>query len=193
MVPFLCDDLHRMVRGLLKRFVNPDILNDANTVTKLLKLDVDDSSTHVSYKKIDVGFPAEDDLRQLGSKVSSRQVMDFRMKCKSFVQTTVKKILLKAPIKYALVRNLSCLDPRCMATERDTSITKMRNVLKLLVESNRVQGGMAMCDDLIREFTDFVDVVVPMNLALFKNFDPHDSDARVDQLLSNFLANQPAY
>ena len=193
MVPFLCDDLHRMVKGLLQRFVKPDILNDANTVQKLLKLDVEDTATHVSYKKIDVGFAAEDDLRQLGSKVSSRQVMDFRMNCKSFVQTTVKKILLKAPIKYALVRNLSCLDPRCMATERDASVTKMRNVLKLLVENNRVQGGMAMCDDLMREFTDFVDVVVPMNLALFKNFDPHDSDARVDQLLSNFLANQPAY
>ena len=51
-----------------------------------------------------------------------------------------------------------------------------------------------MCDDLMREFTDFVDVIVPMNLALFKNFDPHDNtDARMDQLLSNFLANQPAY
>ena len=34
----------------------------------------------------------------------------------------------------------------------------------------------------------FVDVVVPMNLALFKDFDPRDSDARVDQLLSNFLS-----
>ena len=138
MVPFLCEDLHRMVRGLLQRFVKPDILNDANTVQKLLKLDVDDTATHVSYKKIDVGFAAEDDLRQLGSKVSSRQVMDFRMNSISFVQTTVKKILLKAPIKYALVRNLSCLDPRCLATERNASITKMRNVLKLLGETTEL-------------------------------------------------------
>ena len=86
MVPFLCDDLHCMVRGLLQRFVKPDILNDANTVQKLLKLDVDDTATHVSYKKVDVDSAAEDVLRQL--KVSSRQVMDFRMNCKSFVQTT---------------------------------------------------------------------------------------------------------
>ena len=86
MVPFLCDDLHRMIRGLLQRFVKPDILNDVNTVQKLLKLDVDDTATHVLYKKVDVDFAAEDILRQL--KVSSRKVMDSRMNCKSFVQTT---------------------------------------------------------------------------------------------------------
>ncbi len=102
MVPFLCDDLHRMIRGLLQRFVKPDILNDANTVQKLLKLDVDDTATHVSYKKVDVGFAAEDVLRHL--KVSSRQAMDFRMNCKSFVQTTEDD-----SVKYTLVQSTSAV------------------------------------------------------------------------------------
>ena len=43
----------------MRRFVKKDVLSEASTADKLVKLDVTDKSIHVNYKKIDIGFLTE--------------------------------------------------------------------------------------------------------------------------------------
>jgi len=40
--------------------------------------------------------------------------MQFKLECKDFLVTIVKKIMDKSPLKFALAWNLSFLDPREM-------------------------------------------------------------------------------
>ena len=38
MVPFLCDDMQRMLRGLMQRFIKADMMKETNTLRKLMKI-----------------------------------------------------------------------------------------------------------------------------------------------------------
>ena len=83
-----------------------------------MKLDLDKKKGHADYmyKKIDIGFNAKTSLKELTDKkkVGDKAVLEFRMECKQFLLTIVKKLLTKAPILYSLVRNLSAFDSREM-------------------------------------------------------------------------------
>ena len=197
MVPFLCDDLHRMIRGLLQRFMKTDVLKEADTIQKLLQVPfcAEDKKEYLPHKKVDVGFVAQEQLKQLikGKRASERGVMEFRMNCRGFLEKTTKKIMDKAPIKYSLIRNMSCLNPRFLATDREAALSKMKSILIYLAGIHLLRGGMDACDDLMREFTEFVDTVVAANSASFKSFDHQAKDSQVDTFLHDCMATSPAY
>ena len=109
--------------------------------------------------------------------------MEFRMNCQGFLEKTTKKIMDKSPIKYSLIRNMSCLNPRFLATDREAALSKMKSILKYLAGIHLLRGGMDACDDLMREFTEFVDTVVAANIASFKSFDHQAKDSQVDTFL----------
>ena len=70
------------------------------------------------------------------------------------MQELVKRITAKAPINYALVRNLTCLDPRKMATDSDACTAKMKRVLSVMVQNRRLSNNE--CDTIMGEFSDFL-------------------------------------
>ncbi len=82
---------------------------------KLLRIDEDDSSNHLSHSKIDIGLKSE--ARIKAAKVSERQILEYRLQSKSFLIKTLKKMKQKCPIVYTLVRNMSSLDPVEMEKE----------------------------------------------------------------------------
>ena len=84
-VPFLCGDLDILVRGLCQRFIKKSVLEEASTTAQLSRLQVDDANTHLPHAKIDAGFCADKNLKELAAadaKVSERDRMAFRMECK---------------------------------------------------------------------------------------------------------------
>ena len=88
-------------------------------------------------------------------------------------------------MKYSLVRNLSCLDPRELVTSKDMCLEKMKKVVHALVNANRVRGGASACDDVLSQFDEFISVTVASN--------PNETNARVDELLHKFMANNQHY
>lgn len=46
------------LRDLLRRFIRRDVVDSANTVTKLLGIDLDSRELHVQATVVDVGFAA---------------------------------------------------------------------------------------------------------------------------------------
>lgn len=65
MLPFICEDMHRMIRGLMQRFIKSPFLKEAPTVVKLMKIDPSKKENHCDVKKIDVGFVTENILKDL--------------------------------------------------------------------------------------------------------------------------------
>ena len=66
-----------------------------------------------SYTEIDIGFVAENFLKEAKSKkvVSDKGILEFKLQCKEVIVVLLSKLLAKTPLNYDLVLCLSCLDP----------------------------------------------------------------------------------
>ena len=69
-----------------------------------------------------------------------------------------------------MVRDLSFLDPRKMATEPDAFVVKLKTILIKLANYRRVKDGD--CDVILHEFQEFLDNVVVINRTRFIDFQP---------------------
>lgn len=111
---------------MLIRFIKSEKLEQLNEET-LAKLDVTNKDFHVTYSNVEVVFSSEKALKQkssyTGKQASEKEVLDFRMNCKNFLISLLKKILLKCPVSYPLVRYyLSCFSPVRMVSAKEESI-----------------------------------------------------------------------
>ena len=102
------------------------------------QVDVNKTDNLCNYTKVDVGFSANRLVRDLMAKknISDKQLMDFHMECRSFLQAVVRKLLAKSPLDYKLVKYLSVFDPRRMAADDQLDVNKLllRNLLQHFVE-----------------------------------------------------------
>ena len=186
MVVFLGNDLGNLIRALMRRFVKDDILTAASTDEKLMKIDIDDKKNHKAYKQIDVGFSTEKELKAAVKKgdVSEKQVMEFRIDCRKFLMSTLKKILIKCPLIYSLVRNMSALDPREMANNHSGCAEKMKKVLNVLVNASKIKEQT--CDDILQEYASFLDRIPVIGSNFFLSFSPKTQ--RIDEFFVNHMS-----
>ncbi|XP_070554389.1 uncharacterized protein [Ptychodera flava] len=191
MMPFLADDLHRLLTGLLKRFVKGDVIEASGSLAKIVKLDLQDKKIYTSYSKVDLGFSSELELRKVKSQssVSDRQVMQLRMECRDFLVKTATKLIEKSPLKYPMTRAMSCLDPRQLASSKDDCLRKMKRILTVFVEAGQMTGGASACDEVLRQFEEFVDTVVASNHSTFQEYNPYEN--RLDELLYQSMETNP--
>ena len=86
MMPFIAEDRHRLLSGIVKRFVKEDV--DTSSINKLMQLDPKDKKIHRNYSKVDLGFAADQELKKIKSPatgtsvVSDRQIMELRLQCR---------------------------------------------------------------------------------------------------------------
>jgi hypothetical protein len=85
--------------------------------------------------------------------ISELQALEIRNETKKFLVAMVQKILEKSPIKYRLVRNLSCLDPAILCRDPEHAVSRFKRVLHALLEANRVRRDHV--DDLVESFSNF--------------------------------------
>ena len=181
---FLHRDLEKLLRNQMKRFVKKEVLDENSSASQMVLLKVD-SSVQVTYGKVDVGFAATLRIKELVStkKVSERDAMDFKMKSKQCLATAVAKIQEKCPLKYSMTRNLSCLDPVCLAKDRKDCATRFKRILNKLVDLNQIRENQ--CDRIQREYETFLDDTVAKNASCFLDYDY--SEERIDMFLGKYL------
>ena len=139
----------------------------------------------MDYLKIDVGFVVQQMLKEKSSKLSERQILQFRVECKGFLARTVAKLLDKTPINCRLVRSMmSCLDPRLMALQKEACVTKMKRILEIFVEACSLKS--ADCDEVMYQFGQFLGHCA--GESDFKDFDPSEPTSRVDKLFYEHMA-----
>lgn len=193
MVCFLATDLSTVLRNLVRRFIKDDLLSEATKVEKLMLVDVEEKSNYKSYKKVDVGFCTENALKDArvkaqkeGSSLSDKQLMAFRCECRSFVIAIVRKMILKCPLSYSLVRNMVALDPREMAANPNNCREKFKRILTVLVNSNKVRAEN--CDNVLQQYSNFLDSVPVIGSGVFSSFNPNVH--RVDEFFSTHMSGE---
>ena len=154
LLPFLAYDLGQLLKTLLSRFIkNENVLVSAY---KIATFDVSQKEFHKSTNNVNIGFLTESKLKECKRVVSVKEksIIQFRQECKEFLVKLVAKLLLKCPLKYSLVRNFGCLDPKQMGSNKEKSTKKLNTVLKILVQAKRV--GAEDCDRIISQYSDFI-------------------------------------
>ncbi|KAL2098320.1 hypothetical protein ACEWY4_007527 [Coilia grayii] len=189
MLPFLCGDMVKLIKGLMGRFVVATHLQEASSPLKLLEVPFQDSTLHKNASQIDIGFAADTNLKQVQSskKVSERQALEVRLDCKRLLITLLEKLLKKAPLQHSLVRNMQCLDPAHMARSKEQCVKQMTRMLHTLVQSKHIDEGV--CDDALREFREVCDMASCQ--ANFRDFDR--KMGRVDTLLFEAVGRKAAF
>ena len=90
-----------------------EALAEVTSTAKLVQLDLTKSSLHKNTSDVDIGFVANKLLLDLKRKkmISEKDCKPVRDDTKTFLIALVKKLLLKAPIRFGLVRILAWLHP----------------------------------------------------------------------------------
>jgi len=141
MMAFMHDDVAHVLHCLLQRFVKKSILQDADTSSKLIKIDLASKATIMSYKDVDIGVGAVKWLAT--SKSSDLAKMEFRMQCITFMKTAATKNIERSPLKYSMVRSFACLAPQNILHNRTTSEKRMSDLLQKLYEGNQISSVVA--------------------------------------------------
>ena len=184
-------DLYELLKGLMNRVVKADVMTTAVNALKICEVKIADAANQLHYKKMDIGFSADKMLQKLvKDKIcSERQDMEFRQSAKAFVVAIVSRLLTKCPLTYTLVRNMPFLDPRLMASKKEDCQSKLKRVLTVLVEANRVDERD--CDDILHQYRNYLDEIQTADISVFSNFKP--SESRIDTLLYQTMGNNGDY
>ena len=160
MLPFLADDMKKLVLDILERFWG-DNLQKVQTVSQLFLLTSDllDSKKHKDPTDIDVGYIANCELRNLkkAEKISMKTVYKVKLEAKEFMIKFISKLLEKAPIRYGLVRYLSWLKPSCIIKDSSAAKESLKQCLDYIVQRKRLNKDDV--DSVIRQYGDFVTAI----------------------------------
>ena len=181
MIPFLPTDLTSVLRGLMRKFIKHCVMEEADT-EELLRVNVEDKANHLTYSKIDIGFKAEDKLKE--AKVSERQTMEFRLQCKDFLLHTVKKMKEKSPLVYSLVRNMASLNPNVMAKDRTLARERFKKVLRSTITTKTLNEADA--EDVLQQYNEFLDNINVIGSEMFTGFNQYSD--RVDDFFMQHMA-----
>ncbi len=157
LLPFLAEDIFKMIRGLMKRFVAQDHLDCITEASKLIKFDLTNCKHLKDPAMIEIGFVTKTviaDLKKSG-KLTDKDILVFRLDCRKFLQAAVTKLLTKSPVTFALVRNMTCLNPEMMMKDIKTSIQSFHSLVKILVNNGRIDPNQ--CDALAKSYKAFLE------------------------------------
>jgi phosphatidate phosphatase APP1 len=135
MAPFLYEDLTMMLRTIMTRFIKKEVLEAEKLSSQLVKIDVKQKDVHRSYKEVDIGVAAKRAITV--SKMSDREILQFRMQCIDFLVAMSSKLMEKSPLRYTLTRAISCLVPQTLQNCRSVSEARMDKLTEILYETQK--------------------------------------------------------
>lgn len=139
MVPFLYEDLGLLLKNLYGIILKSDVVEEADTPAKLMKVDIE--ANLCSTKSINLGVATSAALKK--SSMSDLQQLRFRQDCKVFVKGTVDKIIERSPLKYPLTRAASSLSPSVICRSKKLAEQRMGQLVQQLYDSGHIKAKSA--------------------------------------------------
>jgi hypothetical protein len=150
MAPFLYDDIAHLLRVVLKRFVKKSVMEHADTVSKLMKIDISKGENKCNYKEVDIVVGATKALAE--AKASDSERLSFRMDCLKFLSAVAGKIVVRSPMKYRMVRAISCLVPSNIISSPTLADGRMKDLVQILYDTGNITAIEA--DRCKSQYTD---------------------------------------
>ena len=181
MGPFLAEELEKIIRQLCAKFIRKEVLKNASTTSRLLKVDVTAVENQVSADTVDLGYGIKYELQQLKSKkkVTDAQILNIKRDAKQFLSALCAHQLECSPLNFVVTRCLVALSPVYMAESSEEARVYFNKLLMKLVSRKKVTADMA--DKAKLQYTDFLEKVVKENRDSFLAFN------KVTDRLDTFL------
>jgi hypothetical protein len=169
MSPFLFDEMSQVLRTTLTRIVRSAKMGDSSTA--MLNLNLDDTSNLKASKRIDIGFSAGRELIAIinQKKATELEVDTFRQDCREFLKNTAKKIIQRCPIRYPIVKAISCISPSLISCKTDIAKARMQKLLNILVDSRNLSSNQA--ESCHRQFNELCEKSTTDLSDCFKSWD----------------------
>ncbi|XP_063243684.1 uncharacterized protein LOC134542976 [Bacillus rossius redtenbacheri] len=176
MAPFLHTELTNILMSLMKHFVKPETISSKS----IASIDLSKSEALLHAKKVDVGYGTRDALRRIDS-VKEIDILSFKQDCRTILQTTCKKIIIKSPLKFKLAKGITCCDPQMIVKSPQIAEQRLQMSLEVFVENYWLSGLEAQ-----KIHSNFKEVFQsPEMLADLKNF--RRKESRLDEFWTNFV------
>ena len=184
MAPFLGSSLKEMSMALMGRFLKKEVLEKADTFTKLSSVDPANAQNQKHPKKVDLGFAAQDTLKKISEKktASEPRILAFKNDCVEFLSAIVSKLLEKCPLKYPLVNYLVSVVPQKLVSPSAESVAKFEKFLQILLNGN--WRSAEACDEVLAQFKAFVIEMKQNHHAEFSSFKMNEN--RLDEFYGNY-------
>ena len=169
MVPFMYQDILKMLSDLLKLFIKPDVLSRMKTGTALISIDVCDKDNQT--KDVVVGYSAQVKLDKMKGKdlASLQEISAFKNECKVLLIYVMKKLFEKTPLKCGFVRSCRVFDLKIMSTMSEMeSRGCMHNIISYLLSLNLINAKYG--DKVRDQFSDFLQNEVNLHKEKFLSF-----------------------
>ena len=176
------------MKNVLKRFIKEDIIAGFS-VSALGSIDVEKIENQKAYSEVDIGFSGDRIVKELKFKklINDKTALQFVVECKYFLAALAKKLMHKSPVTFNFVHLLNFLDPRLQVSSPCQCTEKLKKVLAFLVQLQKVNERD--CDDIISEFSGYLDTIPVVGSDKFCNFNPVCT--RVDIFYSEQLKSFP--
>lgn len=147
-VPFLYDSLSTLYVDTLERFVKPEILTQHGE--NVLKIDLKKSENLLTAQKVKIGYATKEALKQVKEGLD---VLTFKNECRTIMKEFVILISEKSPLKYSLVKGLSCFNPS-NTLKKQVAEKRLSTVLQKFVSNNIIPAIKA--EKVDREFKKII-------------------------------------
>ena len=111
-MPFLCGSLETMICRFMKMFIKEDVLNEAVTAFRLIKIEVSQTSNQLMIVDVKLTTATEALLKSCSVDKAAKET--FRKDCVTFLLRMMQKLQEKSPRKYQIVLYLNCCVPKAM-------------------------------------------------------------------------------
>ena len=181
-VPFLYQELEKLLRKLMQKFIKQSALQEANTTKKLMRLDLGENKRN--YKEVDIGVAAMSALTK--SKVSELAKIKFITDCIKYLSAAVSKLRERSPLKYKLARASTCFAPLIILYKAQLGKIKMKDLTQLLHDTGHLKSDCV--DHASLQYSDLCDMAQSSLNKQLKNFDL--SKDRLDEFYTSHLAEK---
>ena len=121
MLSFLFDALVEMFTSLMSMVIKRNVLNNAPTALKLVKIDMTDKENQPDAVSIKLCTALKEMLSALDT--TNMKIQNFKKYCKDIVIAIIAKLQERSPLQYTVVRMPSSLSPHNMVRAKEKSFT----------------------------------------------------------------------
>lgn len=131
-----------MLCTIMTRFIKKNEVGKAKQICDLAKIDIASKAIRLGYKEVDIGFGARKILLDC-KNLSEAQKMEFKVHCIDFLAAVAAKLIERSPLRYRLVRAVSCLSPTLVLNNCVLSEKRMGALLLILYDTNNISADVA--------------------------------------------------
>ena len=145
----MSDEIEKLFRKLCRLVLKPQVVDEAATPYKLIKINVSGKNIQKEYMKTNIDTAATDDLRDNYIKSNIKECFNMVVDILTGLQ--------ERPLKYSVVRNASAISPVDMVSKKEECVLRFQGLVDVLFRKKRLSVKSA--DNCKQQYDEFFEDV----------------------------------